>query len=472
MNGVRDLVRRGGTFGAACVVAPLFAPWIALTGSLRRILLAIILLDIPLQIDSNFDYREEPAELGALGGFNVSLTTLMLTGLYVGWVIEAVARRGRVPIPSLRLVLPLALYVLFVVVSVVTAQDLGLYARGAFLILQVFFVFVYLTSWIRTRDDVRFVVTMLLCGLLLESAIILIAAQSAEGFALPGLRVLVDRSTADLGGPRFYGSLGSPINAAAYLEMLLAPAVAVLATRAGRFVKIVAVLGLGLGSIALIGTLSRASWVAAALSIAVTCLAFKQSGRRLRLAIPFVLMIFIAGVVAMFQSTIATRLTADDVGSARARVPLMVTALEIIGDHPELGVGVNNYVAALPRYESTFPGEWLYTVHNRYLLVAAETGLGGLLAFLWFLAVTIRRGWVRWRRSDVVLSPLALGLTAAFAGQMLHMLVDIFNSRSAVQLLWVVAALIAAMSRIEASRPWTSPRDMVRAVEPRGAAFA
>jgi putative inorganic carbon (HCO3(-)) transporter len=472
MNGVRDLVRRGGTFGAACVVAPLFAPWIALTGSLRRILLAIILLDIPLQIDSNFDYREEPAELGALGGFNVSLTTLMLTGLYVGWVIEAVARRGRVPIPSLRLVLPLALYVLFVVVSVVTAQDLGLYARGAFLILQVFFVFVYLTSWIRTREDVRFVVTMLLCGLLLESAIILIAAQSAEGFALPGLRVLVDRSTADLGGPRFYGSLGSPINAAAYLEMLLAPAVAVLATRAGRFVKIVAVLGLGLGSIALIGTLSRASWVAAALSIAVTCLAFKQSGRRLRLAIPFVLMIFIAGVVAMFQSTIATRLTADDVGSARARVPLMVTALEIIGDHPELGVGVNNYVAALPRYESTFPGEWLYTVHNRYLLVAAETGLGGLLAFLWFLAVTIRRGWVRWRRSDVVLSPLALGLTAAFAGQMLHMLVDIFNSRSAVQLLWVVAALIAAMSRIEASRPWTSPRDMVRAVEPRGAAFA
>jgi O-antigen ligase len=425
-----------------------------MNGPLRKILLAIVLLDIPLQIDSNFDYREEPAELGALGGFNVSLTTLMLTGLYVGWLIEAAVKRGggRVPTPSIRLALPLAMYVLFVLVSVVTAQDLGLYARGAFLILQVFFVFVYLTSWIRTRDDVRFVVTMLLCGLLLESAIILIAAQSAEGFALPGLRVLVDRSTADIGGPRFYGSLGSPINAAAYLEMLLAPAVAVLATRLGRFVKIVAVLGLGLGSIALIGTLSRASWVAAALSIAVTCLAFKQRGRRLRLAIPLLLMIFIAGVVVMFQSTISTRLTADDVGSARARVPLMVTALEIIGDHPQLGVGANNYVAALPRYESTFPGEWLYTVHNRYLLVAAETGLGGLIAFVWFLAVTIRRGWVRWRRKDVLLSPLALGLTAALAGQMVHMLVDIFNSRSAVQLLWVVAALIAAMSRIEAPR--------------------
>ena len=450
MSGAGDLIQRGGTFGVACLIAPLFAPWIALTGSLRKILLAIVLLDIPLQIDSNFGYRDEAAELGALGGFNVSLTTLMLTGLYVGWFLECVARRGRVPVPSFRLALPLAVYVLFVVVSVATAQDFGLYARGVFLILQVFVLFVYLISWIRTREDVRFVVTLLLCGLVLESAIILIAAQSAEGFELPGLRVLVDRSTVDLGGPRFYGSLGSPINAAAYLEMLLAPAVAVLATRLGRSIKVIAALGLGLGSIALIGTLSRASWMAAALSISVACLAFKHRGRTLRLAVPLLLMLFIGGVMLMFQSTIATRLTADDVGSARARVPLMVTAMEIIGDHPELGVGVNNYVAALPRYESTFPGEWLYTVHNRYLLVAAETGLGGLVAFLWFLAATLRRGWVSWRRRDVLLSPLALGLTAAVAGQMLHMLVDIFNSRSAVQLLWVVAALIAAMSRIDA----------------------
>ncbi len=450
---MRLLVQRAGKVGVACIIAPLFAPWVGLlTGSLRKILLATLLLDIPLQIDSNFGYRDEAAALGALGGYNVSLTTLALIALYVGWFVEGVARRGRVPVPSFRFVLPLAVYVLFVVVSVVTAQDLGLYARGAFLILQLFFLFVYLISWVQTRDDVLFVVKLLLIGLTLESAIILIAAQFSEGFELPGLRVLVDRSTEELGGPRFYGSLGSPINAAAYLEMLLAPAVAVLATRLGRSVKMAAVLGLGLGSIALIGTLSRASWIAAAFSISVTCFAFTRSGGRRRVAVPVLLLLFVGGVAVMFQSTISTRLTADDDGSARGRVPLMVTALEIIGDHPELGVGVNSYVAALPRYESTFSGEWLYTVHNRYLLVAAETGLGGLIAFLWFLAVTIRRGWVRWRQGDPLLSPLALGFTAALGGQMIHMSVDIFNSRSAIELLWVVAALIAAMSRVDAQR--------------------
>ena len=101
---------------------------------------------------------------------------------------------------------------------------------------------------------------------------------------------------------------------------------------------------------------------------------------------------------------------------------------------PILGIGVNNYVAALPRYEATFAGDWLYTVHNKYLLVWAEAGIGGLVAFLWFLAATVRRGRSLWKERDPLLSPLALGLTAAFVGQMMHMAVDIFSSRSQVGL--------------------------------------
>ena len=43
--------------------------------------------------------------------------------------------------------------------------------------------------------------------------------------------------------------------------------------------------------------------------------------------------------------------------------------------------------------------------------------------------------------------------TAALMGQMLHMQVDIFSTRPLVQLLFVVAALISAMSRIDAPAP-------------------
>jgi hypothetical protein len=45
---------------------------------------------------------------------------------------------------------------------------------------------------------------------------------------------------------------------------------------------------------------------------------------------------------------------------------------------------------------------------------------------------------------------MALGFTAALMGQMIHMQVDIYSSRPQVQMLFVVAALIGAMSRMNA----------------------
>jgi O-antigen ligase len=124
----------------------------------------------------------------------------------------------------------------------------------------------------------------------------------------------------------------------------------------------------------------------------------------------------------------------------------------MINDHPIFGVGANNYVAALREYESTFTGDWLYTVHNRYLLVWAETGIGGLVAFIWFFLTTIRRGWIGWRLNDPVLSPVALGFTAALAARMVHMFVDIFSDRAETQLVWVIAALVVSISRMEKRR--------------------
>jgi O-antigen ligase len=127
----------------------------------------------------------------------------------------------------------------------------------------------------------------------------------------------------------------------------------------------------------------------------------------------------------------------------------MKLGLRVIMDNPVLGVGVNNFPIVMKQYiRQEFGRAWLYAVHNKYLLVWAEAGIGGLLAFIWFLLATIRRGWDCWNLKDRFLSPLALGFTAAIAGQMVHMFVDVFNSRPQVQLLWLVAGLITAMRSI------------------------
>ena len=124
-------------------------------------------------------------------------------------------------------------------------------------------------------------------------------------------------------------------------------------------------------------------------------------------------------------------------------------AEDIIQAHPLLGVGVNNVGINIRDFAGPeFNGQCLYTIHNKYLLVWSEAGIAALVAFLWFLAATLRQGWRSARANDDLLSPLALGLTAAIAGQLVHMTVDIFKSRPQVQLLWLVAALLIAMASI------------------------
>lgn len=438
-------LRRGCTFGVSCLVCAIFAPWLLLLGPVRKVLLAIVVLDIPFQLETNFYHRDAAAEFGGLGGFNVSATTAALAALYAAGLIDCLARRNRPVLPSLSAVLPFGAYLLFAALSVVSAYDTGLYWRGLFLLVQMFLLYVYLLWSIRTRDDVRAMVMLLIAGLVVESLVMIGLSRATQGFQLAGMTFRVDIPLDGL-PPRIGGTVGSPNNAAAFLSLLLAPAVGVLLTNAGRIFKTLAILGVSVGWLALILTQSRGGWIAAALSIAILYFAHRRRGR-VPLAAPFLLGVCVTALSLTAYQTIAERLTADDHGSAYVRVPLMMTALEIIGDHPILGVGANNYTAALERYRPTFTGDWLYTVHNQYLLIWAETGIGGLVAFVSFLIVTLRRGWQQWKRADAFLSPIALGFTAALIGHMVHMNVDLFNGRPQIQLLCVVAALVAAMDR-------------------------
>jgi len=150
-------------------------------------------------------------------------------------------------------------------------------------------------------------------------------------------------------------------------------------------------------------------------------------------------------LVLLFQDTIAARLVGSEGSSAETRLQMMRLAMKIIKDHPLLGVGANNFAVMIPHYATPEFTGWLHTVHNKYLLVWAEAGLGALVAFLLFLLTTVRHGWRSWKLDDPLLSPLALGFIAGIVGQMSHMFLDLFHGRPQVQGLWLVAGLIVAI---------------------------
>ncbi len=435
---------------APLLILAVLCPFIAMiVGNVHRLLLGVIILDIPFPLDIHLDYRTEAAALGALGGLNISLTTVSIVILYALWMGRLLARVGPQSRPLLRTSLPLALYLVFAALSVVVARDVALATYDVFLLLQMFLLYVYVASSVRTRQDVLFIVTVLLVGLVLESLVMIGLRYGGQIFSLGGISGRIDVGTRTAGEiSRVGGTIGAPNTVASYLSFLLVPATSVLLTPLGQRYKRLAVLACGLGGVALILTLSRGGWVAFALSITILCLLAWRRGWLSPMA-PLTMAVVIALLCLLYQDAILTRLFGDDRGAAYSRIPLMRLAFRVIMDNPVLGVGANNFAVIIRQYATPeFSGEWLYAVHNKYLLVWAETGIGALVAFISFLVVTIRRGWQCWKLHDRLLSPLALAFTAAIIGHMAHMLAEVFNHRPQVQLLWVIAGLIAALHNI------------------------
>jgi hypothetical protein len=450
---------------SAVVISTLPSPWpqlllvlVALpflgliSGNLRKLLLGVALLDIPLQLDTHLGFRPDLADLGSLGGWSISATTFALCGLYGLWAIELLGRVGRRARPDWRASLPATVYLACVGLSLLIAEDVTAGTFQLVLLAQMLLLYVYIVSTIRTREDVVFVLTLLLGGLLAESALMIALHFIGQNVAIPGIAGRVSSTVTAQGQDlRIGGTIGSANSAAIYLSLLLAPALSVLLTPLGPWRKRLAFVALTAGAGALLVTLSRGGWVAFGVSAVIVCVLATRR-RWLSPSAPAALAGLAVVAALMFQDTIADRLVGYDEGSAHSRVPLMQLAIRIIEDQPVLGVGANNYGLAMQRYVtpdfSDYGGEWLYLVHNNYLLVWAETGVPGLVAFLWFVLATVWMGWRAWRRNDRLLAPLALGLTAALIGHLIYMSVDLFNDRAHTQTLWVSAALLACISKI------------------------
>ena len=438
------------SYGADSLVVAVLSPFLALaSSSFQKFLLAVVILDIPIEFGTYLFYRPLDAARGALKGLSISATTLALAALYTSWLIRALAKRTRRERLSLHVNLPLVAYLAVTALSVLVAGDQTLSLFEVYLLLEACLIYFYVANNVRTRQDILFVVSLLLGGCLFESLVInvmrfTVTASTTWDFPIH----IIAENLGDSGRMRIGGTIGVPNVAGAYLSVMLALAAGILFGNLGKTYKWLASVVLGLGGVALIFTFSRGAWIALILAIIVLCFVhWRQRGISLKR--PVAIFAVVTLMYLPLHGVISERLFGSDKGSAEARIPLNKLAFRMIADNPVLGVGANNFTSAMDQYAtSEFRHEWLWAVHNKYLLILAETGIGGLLAYLAFLLTTLRKGWQCWKLGDSVLSPLALGLVAGVAGHMVHQGVDLFRDRPLQQLLLLVAGLLAAMCRI------------------------
>jgi O-antigen ligase len=421
----------------------------------KRCLIAIAILDIPLQWGAHLDLHPALSALGSIGGYDVSITTIALFGLYIGWLFTECANNQT---PRTLWNWPIVTYTAVVAASLFVATNPQLSLFYIFLLAQILLLYIYLAGNLSSRDDIVFILTLIIAGGLFECvymlalavfghALGLIPASSKDTviFSLLGLKSVVFMPVKGSPFTRQGGTIGSCNYAAAYLSILITLALCVRLMNVPRYLRRLTIPTIVLAFLALAITFSRGGWIELVLSIAIFAGALcHQNGISRKMAVALGVGTALILLCLYVPNPVSKRIFSDDNGSAESRIPLMHLADTIIEANPLLGVGANNFAAVMDNYAGNeFRYAWIYTVHNQFLLVASETGFIGLAAYLWIYFNIIRRSWRLWRTRDELFAPLGLAIVAGICGFMSHMLMDIFSERALLQLLWVFAALIA-----------------------------
>ena len=175
-----------------------------------------------------------------------------------------------------------------------------------------------------------------------------------------------------------------------------------------------------------------------------------RSGWRRRLLQPRVVLgAALIAVIGLGLLMVAWSARAGRSASDQGRLDTWRSAVEMAEDRPLTGVGPGLFGRALRSYrDPELAQDKLVSAHNLPLNVLAETGVPGLLIFVW-LAVQCGRAWWRvWNRAESDRRVWLEAALAALAAYAVHSLVDTFPLTSSVVPLLIAIAYTLAEPRL------------------------
>ena len=339
------------------------------------------------------------------------LVQSVLAAIALLWVLDV--HNGLVPPPRrTRLHLPLALYLLFMAVAFTRATNPV--ASLVDLAHQLTFVLLFIVAL--NTFPVASIPDLLRVGAGVGILVSLIGILESRGVAMPPFLVSNGRPSATFAYRNF---------AAAYLIMNIPLALALWVK--GRDLRDLCLGAVSTGAmlVFLVYTRTRGAWLGLAGAALATALligyarwrwgaTFGLSKIPLRTrpgpGISVAVLILTAGLSSL-PPHIASRgsraidekkvavvdalASVASPGADRGRLDLWRHSLEIIRDHPVLGVGPGNWKVAYPRYSG---GDMMASdsaperPHNDLLWIASEIGLPGLACYLWLLCAAAAAG--------------------------------------------------------------------------------
>jgi O-antigen ligase len=299
---------------------------------------------------------------------------------------------------------------------------------------------------IQNKRDLQVVIGAILAGDLLQTAISVAQYITNNDFGL-GLFTVGElrRVTGTLGWPNTLGAYGATV-------LLLSLALWI-SSQGGKWIWLMNIASFAL----VILSYSRGAWIATLLGALVViwlCLQLLIPDANKILNRVFMIILIAAVIVALFSDSIFARVEnispEMDVLVTRAR--LNQIAYNMISAHPVMGVGQNNFMEVIRSYDTT--GITLFNmepVHNVFLLIAAETGLIGLILFILLLGAALLACWRVIKGRNRLLSATAIGLIGAMLAIIITNTADVhLRSDGFFAFFWCLLGLVMALENLSA----------------------
>ncbi len=397
------------------IIVPL-AP-IAIAVLLRRPQWAVYALafSVPFQSLRAFD----------VSGLQLTTTEGLIGLATIAWCAAAAARGrfatpGRLPWRTALLVFGAAM-----LISVSQASDVRLSLKELLKWAEMFLTYTLVLGMARSPRDVPRLFLLLVGAGVAEAAVGLAQIGIHGGGVFHAAGVL-----------RAAGTFDQPNPFAGFLNMSLPLALAALLLGLPRYGLLARWAAL-LSGVAVLISLSRGAWLAILCAATLMAwLALPQRRQLINLGLITLLFIVVASAVGILPTGVANAaagmfgVSQVDVinptpvtWSTAERLAHWLAGLGMFASHPFLGVGIGNYASAYKQFQVA--DVWslpLGHAHNYYINIAAEAGVVGLGAYLFFLAATFglcarlwRTATTPWPRT-VALGALGVMVTVAVQG--------------------------------------------------------
>ncbi|MGB0466841.1 MAG: O-antigen ligase family protein [Pontibacterium sp.] len=421
---------------------------------------------MPVLYDINFLYRDDPPFFVSANGFGITAADTLMILLMAQALIEGFLGRHRKKIrveyqlPTSLLWFMAALLIIniistffvpypFYAISMIWAQ------------LKAYLVFYFIAMHLNSERTLQRLIYVLVAVMAIQGLIAI--EQKFIGAIFTAERMGIAATLkSQLGSTiitRVSGTFGQPNALAMFINQLIVIAAFATLTEPRFYRKLLMAGGIGLAILAELFTASRGGWISLAFAFFV-CFVLWQSKRGQSVFVSVATVglgsVFSFGALFAASQSFRDRLLLDDHGTADVRQPLMDVAINMMKENPLTGVGLNHYTYYMAEYDRTMEAiasNYLYPVHNTFLLTLAETGVLSVIFFVSLLGVMIWTAFKVFQRSSGVIEVMSIGCLGGILSWCVHNQVD-FGSLYQSYPLWLMFGVLMAMDKMtQAQKP-------------------